>query len=142
MANEKSMTTGKHIVVFGLFLQIVFFGVFVITSGLFHQRITRSPTAASSAVPWQKYMYALYAASGLILIRSVFRVVEFTGGNNGTLASHEIYLYLFDGVLMLGVLVGFNIVHPGDIIGRKAQNGGVILSDMESDGEGLRSGRK
>jgi hypothetical protein len=142
MANQKSMTSGKHIVVLGLFLQIIFFGVFVVTSGLFHQRIVRSPTAESVSVPWQKYMYALYGASGLILVRSVFRIIEFTGGNDGTLASHEIYLYIFDGVLMLGVLVLFNLVHPGDIIGRRAQRDGIILSDRESDGEGLRPSRK
>lgn len=142
MANQKTMNSGKNIVVLGLFLQILFFGVFVVTSGLFHLRIARSPTAESASVPWRRYMYALYGASGLILIRSVFRVIEFAGGNNGTLASYEIFLYLFDGVLMLGVLVGFNVVHPGDIIGRKAQRDGIILSDRESDGEGLASSRK
>jgi len=142
MAQQKTMTSGKHIVVTGLFLQIIFFGVFIITSGIFHTRIVRSPTHESMAVPWQKYMFALYAASFFILIRSIFRVIEFTGGNAGVLESNEVFLYIFDAVLMLGVMVGFNVVHPGAIIGRKAQNDGIILSDRESAMDGLRSERK
>jgi len=142
MAQQKTMTSGKHIVVTGLFLQIIFFGVFIITSGIFHTRIVRSPTHESMAVPWQKYMFALYAASFFILIRSIFRVIEFTGGNTGVLESNEVFLYVFDAVLMLGVMVGFNVVHPGAIIGRKAQNDGIILSDRESAMDGLRSERK
>jgi hypothetical protein len=142
MAQQKTMESGKHIVVTGLFLQIIFFGVFVVTSGLFHKRIVQSATPESLSVPWQKYMFALYSASLLILIRSVFRVIEFTGGNTGVLASNEVFLYVFDAVLMLGVMVGFNVVHPGAIIGRKAQNDGIILSDRESAMDGLRSERK
>ncbi|RDL40809.1 uncharacterized protein BP5553_00788 [Venustampulla echinocandica] len=129
MAQAKSQNMGKILVVAGLAIQILFFGVFTITSGIFHWRINRSPTSESASTPWAKYIYALYAASMLILIRSLFRVIEFLGGNEGTLMSNEVYLYVFDAVLMLGVMVIFNLVHPGNIIGRKVQDDDIQLSD-------------
>ncbi|TVY33551.1 Protein RTA1 [Lachnellula subtilissima] len=137
MAQQKTQDSGKFIVLAGLFIQIIFFGIFVITSSIFHKRLAGSPTQESLVVPRQKYMFALYFASLLILIRSVFRVLEFAGGNTGPLESSEVYLYVFDAILMLGVMVGFNIVHPGAIIGRKAQKDSILLSDRESGRGGL-----
>jgi hypothetical protein len=136
------MATGKRLVVIGLFLRIVFFGVFVITGGVFHYRIVRSPTPASTVNSWQKYMFTLYTASVLILIRSIFRVFEFSGGNDGVLMRSEVFLYIFDSVLMLGVMVSFNAVHPGSIIGRKSADGVVELSDTTDARDGYASDRK
>ncbi|TVY44306.1 Protein RTA1 [Lachnellula occidentalis] len=137
LAQQKTQDSGKDIVLAGLFIQIIFFGIFVITSGIFHKRIARLPTQESLVVPWQKYMFALYSASLLILIRSVFRVVEFVGGNNGPISHSEAYLYIFDALFMLGVMIGFNVVHPGAIIGRKAQKDSMELSGRESATDGL-----
>jgi len=142
MDKAKTMPTGKKLVVIGLFLQIVFFGVFVITGGIFHYRIVRSPTPASTANNWQKYMFTLYTASVLILIRSIFRVFEFSGGNDGVLMRNEVFLYIFDSVLMLGVMTSFNVVHPGSIIGRKSADGVVELSDTTDVRDGYASDRK
>ena len=60
-------------------------------------------------------MHVLYLASALIMIRSVFRVVEYLQGNNGYLLRHEVYLYIFDAFLMLVVMCLFNWVHPAEI---------------------------
>jgi hypothetical protein len=48
MANAKSMEMGKKLVVVGLFLQIIFFAIFAITTAIFHYRIIRSPTPISA----------------------------------------------------------------------------------------------
>lgn len=63
----------------------------------------------------QRQMYALYTASALIMIRSIFRVVEYVQGNNGFLLRREVFLYLFDALLMLIVMVIFNWVHPAEV---------------------------
>jgi hypothetical protein len=63
-------------------------------------------------------MYALYGASMLILIRSVFRVIEYSMGNNGFLLKREVFLYIFDSVLMLATMVVLNAIHPGEIISK------------------------
>ncbi|MCJ1340306.1 hypothetical protein MMC09_005600 [Bachmanniomyces sp. S44760] len=122
----KSMKLGSNIVVGGLVVQILFFGFFMLATFIFHFRIKRHPTAlsTSSAVPWKKHWNVLYAASTLILVRSVFRVIEYAQGNAGFLLSHEYFLYVFDSVLMLGVVVLLNVVHPSEISALLRAGGG------------------
>ncbi|KAI7771455.1 hypothetical protein LZL87_010895 [Fusarium oxysporum] len=102
---------GEKIIIAGLFVQIVVFGFFVITSILFHTRLLKCPTPESlrGDVPWARYLYVLYATSFLILVRSIFRVVEYLQGNKGYLISHEVYLYVFDAILMALVMLIFMI---------------------------------
>ncbi|PNP77035.1 hypothetical protein FNYG_09648 [Fusarium nygamai] len=130
---------GEKIIIAGLFVQIVVFGFFVVTSILFHTRLVKSPTPESlrGDVPWARYLYVLYATSFLILVRSIFRVVEYLQGNKGYLISHEFYLYIFDAVLMALVMLIFMIWYvkhlqkehkPADIEDRE-------LSSYESPGE-------
>jgi len=42
-------------------------------------------------------------------------VIEFLQGNAGYLFSHEVFMYVFDAILMFGVLVLFVFLHPGEI---------------------------
>jgi SNF family Na+-dependent transporter len=115
--NLDSLKLGEKIVVIGLFVQIVFFGFFVIVAFSFHISMHRLPTekAQQRHQTWRKHLNVLYGASVLIMIRSIFRVVEYIQGNNGYLLKHEYYLYIFDGVLMLAVMLLFNFVHPSEI---------------------------
>ena len=69
------------------------------------------------------------------MIRSVFRVVEYVQGNDGSLLGSEVYLYVFDAVLMFAVVAGFNIIHPGQIGSLLRKLGG-----SRSDSEGLDDG--
>jgi hypothetical protein len=50
------------------------------------------------------------------MVRSIFRVVEYLQGFSGYLLSHEVYLYVFDAVLMFCVMVIFNVVHPSEVV--------------------------
>lgn len=97
---------GENIVVAGLALQIVVFSFFVVVALVFHRRTLRTPTHESSpesGIKWQKHLYVLYSASTLILVRSIFRVIEYTMGNASFLMSNEVFLYVFDSVLMLEI---------------------------------------
>lgn len=113
------MKTGEKLIVIGLFLQLAFFGFFVVVAGLFHVRLQRNGPASGTvdlnALPWKKHLVALYVSSGLILVRSVFRVIEYIMGNAGYLLRHEVFLYIFDAVLMLAVMLIFNYSHPSEI---------------------------
>jgi len=129
-----AMRTGSNVVVGGLCSQILFFGFFLVVAVVFYTRIRRSPTVRSSpgsGIPWRKHLHALYAASALIMIRSIFRVVEYIQGNDGYLMRHEAYSYVFDSVLMLGVMILFNIIHPSEVQallrGGKASRGGLKM---------------
>ncbi|KAF5723988.1 Rtm1p [Fusarium mundagurra] len=103
--------TGEKIILGGLFVQIVVFGFFVITTGLFHRKCLGNPTLAArdNAFPWKLDLKVLYTVSVIILVRSIFRVVEYLQGNGGYLISHEVFLYIFDAVLMAIVMAIFLI---------------------------------
>lgn len=49
------------------------------------------------------------------MVRSVFRLVEYLQGNNGFLLHHEIFLYIFDAVLIFMAMAIFNIFHPSEL---------------------------
>ncbi|OJD15370.1 hypothetical protein AJ78_04375 [Emergomyces pasteurianus Ep9510] len=114
---KSNLSLGQKIIVIGLCIQLIFFGLFIIVSVIFHRRIAASPTTASLSirVSWRKYPYSLYAVSVLIMIRSIFRVAEYVQGADGALLRYEVYLYIFDAALMWTLMVVLNVVHPGVI---------------------------
>ncbi|KAF3015980.1 hypothetical protein E8E15_001418 [Penicillium rubens] len=113
-----SLHLGEKIVVAGLIIQVLFFGFFIITSAIFHIRLYKSPNQQSLVLSgiWQKHMTVLYVASMLIMIRSIFRTVEYAMGNNGYLLRHEVFLYVFDGLLMFAAMLLLNFIHPSEMI--------------------------
>ncbi|KAF4547296.1 RTA1-like protein 2 [Elsinoe fawcettii] len=142
--------TGEKIIIVGLFLQLAFFGFFIVIASLFHIRLNKAypplpykiesssshrlltlghrrlntgsgtyltPSGALDIhnLPWQRHMYVLYLTSALIMLRSVFRVIEYLQGNKGYLLRHEMFLYILDALLMFFVMVVFNWIHPSEI---------------------------
>jgi hypothetical protein len=111
-------TTWANVAVIGgLAIQLISFSIFWLTAIIFEKRIRRSPTAKSlqPGIPWEKSLHMLYAISALIMIRSVFRIIEYVLGTNGYPLSHEWTLYIFDSVPMAVVMVIFFIWYPSNI---------------------------
>ncbi|KAF9693213.1 hypothetical protein EKO04_008781 [Ascochyta lentis] len=144
MGTLGGMELGEKIIIGGLFVQLLFFALFVFVAGDFHRRMVKdlpvkkqytpaalfrkaridssnSPSITEilredvHELPWKRHLYVLYAASALILIRSIFRIIEYIQGNSGYLLSHEVFLYIFDAVLMFLVMILFNWVHPSQV---------------------------
>ena len=111
------MKNGEHIIVAGLLIQIFFFAFFIITASHFYFKIKKYPILRSCSpdIPWLKHLKILYVTSILIMIRSIFRLAEYIQGNDGYLLRHEVYLYIFDALLMLITMVIYNVVHPHEI---------------------------
>ncbi|KAF5250668.1 hypothetical protein FANTH_4111 [Fusarium anthophilum] len=109
---------GQNIIILGLAVQIYFFAFFITILHIFHRRITAYPTSKSlsSISPWKQFVLVLYVDSGLIMIRSLFRLVEYITGSNGPLQSTEIYIYVFDASMIFVTVALFNFVHPGRAI--------------------------
>ena len=61
---------------------------------------------------WRQAIWPLYVFSGLILVRSVLRIVEYAMGQDGYILSHEFFLYIFDAALMFLTMVTLNARHP------------------------------
>jgi len=118
-----ALDMGSKIIIGGLFIQLLFFGVFIVVAVAFDLAIRKSPTSQSQIhAVWQKHMWALYLGSALIMVRSVFRAIEYLQGFNGYLLSHEAYLYIFDAVLMFLTMALFNYVHPSEVVALIAQD--------------------
>ncbi|KAF4160172.1 hypothetical protein CNMCM8927_002652 [Aspergillus lentulus] len=91
MVQSSLADLGNKIVVGGLLIQVVMFGLFLITAIVFQSRMRRHPRGLSTSVdiPWKSHLRTLHVVGLLIMIRSVFRVAEFVMGNDGYLLKHE-----------------------------------------------------
>ena len=117
MATGSNMALGEKIVVAGLLVQVAVFGFFCATAAVFHYRYQSHGVGAIAHADggggrWKQSLHMLYGISALILLRSVFRVVEFSLGRDGYPLTHEWTLFVFDSVLMLAVMVIFYLWHP------------------------------
>lgn len=124
---------GENIIIGGLFIQIFFFGFFMIVTLIFHTRITRHPTRAALMIdaPWKSLIYTLYLSSALIMIRSIYRVAEYVTGSEGILMSKEVYLYVLDALPMVLVAFSYNFFHPGRVISKGSQGKRLSVTSLE-----------
>ncbi|KAH7122075.1 RTA1 like protein-domain-containing protein [Dactylonectria estremocensis] len=124
----EALHNGERIVIIGLIIQIVFFSLFAVTAAVFYMRFSGalSTKALASGIPWQKYLVVLFIAAGLIMVRSVFRLIEYAQGNAGYLISHEAYLYIFDSLLMFLTMALFAWEHPSQL-NAKLRGGGTAV---------------
>lgn len=113
---------GERLAILGLMIQVIMFGLFFVITVVFHQKLRRAPTPESYdvTVPWEQILIMLYAVSVLIMIRSIFRVIEFAQGQAGYSLSHEWTMYIFDSILMFIVTILFGWRFPSGLIPREA----------------------
>ncbi|CAI7592830.1 unnamed protein product [Penicillium glandicola] len=117
LVKASTAAKGGDIIKVGLIIQIIFFGLFIVTSIIFHFKLEKhgSRVLQQNNIPWKKHQTVLYVGSLLIFVRSIFRYVEYNEGSSGTLLQHEFWSYIFDAALMLLAMIGFNMVHPAEI---------------------------
>jgi hypothetical protein len=122
---------GMLIVMGGLGIQLLAFVCFIGMGALFHRKLNRELTAASSGphVNWRGHMRTIYAVSTLILARSTFRLIEFAVGANSSLYKTEALIYVFDASLLFATTVCLVLVHPGMLLRSIRKAGVVPLSD-------------
>jgi RTA1 like protein len=49
------------------------------------------------------------------MVWSIVRVIEYIQGNNGFILSHEVFLYVFDSLPMLIVMLWMSWKHPSEV---------------------------
>lgn len=120
LGNENLALIADYIIIAGLILQIMIFVFFLACCIIFQQRIrfyTAEPCTVIQ-VPWQSFLYMLYVTSIAVLVRNIYRVVEFamqSVDQDGYLLTAEWPLYVFDGSLMFLLMVVFYIWYPHEL---------------------------
>ncbi|KAF2681538.1 RTA1-domain-containing protein [Lentithecium fluviatile CBS 122367] len=132
----KLALAGEKIVIAGLSLQVATFIVFLFASVEFQIRMTRKARffpIANGSISWRKMLYILYTVSALILLRCIFRLIEYSMGNASYLIAHEWTLYVFDAVPMFMVLVLLLVLQPTKYVQREERK--ASSSSVPGSGE-------
>ncbi|PVH89003.1 putative RTA1 domain protein [Cadophora sp. DSE1049] len=118
MFNSSIAKMGEMMVTIGLFVQIVSFGLFFITAGIFQLRMCKQPTTESytTDAPWKESLVMLHVVSVLIFARP-----------GGYALQHEWTLYLFDSVPMAAVAGVFFWRYPSALTPATACHEDIIL---------------
>ncbi|KAL4994403.1 RTA1 like protein-domain-containing protein [Aspergillus recurvatus] len=98
---------GTGVLIGGLALQVVTFTVFLSVVVAFHQDILRHGEEGMRMV-----LRGVYIAGLFIMIRSVFRLIEFALGTESYVMTHEWPLYVLEAVPMLIVFMALGWYHP------------------------------
>lgn len=94
------------------------------------------PSTFETKLTWESLMWGLYIACLLILVRSIFRVVEFVEGNDGFIMRTEYLLYIFDACLMALTGIVLSGLFPGFLLrGDKVERSSI--SQSASSGESI-----
>ncbi|KAI5917394.1 RTA1-domain-containing protein [Camillea tinctor] len=114
-----AIKNSRIILIAGLIVQLSALSLFIFTCWHVHTRVKRNPPdmlLENPALQWEKYFWAVEGMTGLMLIRSMVRSIEYLQGEGGFVISHEVFIYLFDAVPMLLIMVILAVVHPGRLI--------------------------
>ena len=111
--NLKNMTRGSRVLIAGLGINLLSFCFFAAITIHLYWTIYRRKTDFTGRERWVKVFYALYLSMILLIIRSIYRIVEFSMGFQGYLAVHEVYFYIFECLLIIFAFALFLPLHPG-----------------------------
>ncbi|KAE8151537.1 hypothetical protein BDV25DRAFT_138772 [Aspergillus avenaceus] len=118
---QDQMTKGIHIYMAGIGIQEFFIVLFFIIAIQFHRKMLhydRTGIFTGLKTKWRRLLYALYVSLVFITVRIIYRLVEFSSGNNASnsIPYHEWYMFAFDAFPMLLAIGVWNVVHPGTVL--------------------------
>lgn len=103
--NPDMASLGNKLFLIGVTLQAISFAFFIVLLVMAHIRIanqvqyfTFSTIFNFSKSSVSRTFVALYLACTMIMIRSIFRIVEMAGGYEGSVYHTEVYLFLLDSL--------------------------------------------
>lgn len=130
-----SMDMAEDIIIGGLIFQVAMFAVFCVTAFVFHVRFGRRRLETED-IPWRGILVMLYGTSAFIMIRNIFRTVEYAMGQDGYLLGKEWTVYVFDGILMLFTMLWFSFRYPSGLGRVKEIDAGIELSSTADHDRG------
>ncbi|CAI7672468.1 unnamed protein product [Penicillium pancosmium] len=126
----QKLDRGKSIAQAGVIIQLVAFGMFSVAAVRFNFTSKRFAKSISERYEssgeksyiidglvrkkyWPALLRVVNFTTLLILVRSVYRLVEFTEGTTGYLNTHEWTLYVFDALVIYPCVALYVYWHPG-----------------------------
>jgi len=116
--NLEGAKAGQNVLLAGLAVNLVSFAIFCVQLFYFEYRIRKLPPVfpigSIYQKSWRRFLYVIYLTSFLVLIRQIYRVIEFAQGFTGYLAIHEVYFYVFDTIPIFLFGAIYAIFFPGN----------------------------
>ena len=107
---NQNLAAGRVLLILGLVALVVLIACYGFTSIY----VARSPKYSVQQSPNLRRLFpALFTCTGLLLIRNIFRLVEFSQGFYGYIARHEGYFYGLDALVVFLHLVVNTFLHFG-----------------------------
>jgi len=132
--NGDSTTSGTHIMVAGLAVQVASMSLFIGLCVDFFFRVRKfqkqTDTSDPSSIYEEKYLpilknrlfkpflYAIVVCTILIYIRCIYRLAELAEGWDGYLILHEVYFLVLEALIVFLAAFSMTVLHPGFIFGR------------------------
>jgi len=133
---QNTQNKGSSVLKVGLAINLASFGIFMIQILWFDYRTRKEPAPSG---PWRKILWILYISSTFVLIRQIYRVIEFSQGWFGYLNEHEVYFYCLDSLPILIATGVFGWFWPTMYI---PQDKKVKLDDLGAGYFEMRNPRK
>ncbi|KAK5159877.1 hypothetical protein LTS14_001982 [Recurvomyces mirabilis] len=119
--SQSIQATGQKVVIAGLVFQLILLLCFLANLVVFNKRTNENPTTVSEnpQLPrWRLQILSLCISTACIWVRNLVRIAEYGQGPKGSIAAHEVFLYIFDAVPMCAVLTLLLVIHPGRFLQR------------------------
>ena len=120
-SNKSLPMTGIHIYMGGIGFQQLAIFAFLALAIRYHKKL-RLQQSSPDRSRGLTLLYVEYAVVGLITVRIIFRLIEYSSGIKSSIPRHEAYQYVFDSTTMFIALVLYNIFHPGRLMPGKESN--------------------
>jgi hypothetical protein len=138
---ESEIMRGLHIYMIGVGVQEAFIIAFTGLLIRFQLRFKRESPHPNETLPL-RLVYTLYTVLGLITIRIIFRLIEYSSGIDSSIPTHEVFTFVFETLPMFVALLLFNIVHPGRVMPGRENNIPGRKQRKRMIKEGLLPGKK
>ena len=148
-----SSDTGRYVMIAGVVFQVVCLGLFMLLWGEFTWRL-RSVSESNKDVrfvelratkKFQLFTYAVWLATFLIFVRSVYRVAELQEGFDGSIAQNEPLFMVLEGPMIFLAVGVLAILHPGICFAGQFKDAGWSVRGRKhvasTDGEELMAGK-
>jgi len=141
--DASAVTTSKTMILSGLIAQLVALSFFVVNCWHVYRRCASDPFLGSEkqdlSFVWQNHFRAIMLVALVMIVRSAVRMAEYLQGSDGFIASHEVFIYVFDAFPMLLVMIVFLVIHPGRLVRdarvelgkyNRASSGSIMLQNQ------------